>query len=101
MECYSIGTVRTDRLGLPVSLVGEKQNETAQEAPVNIERGTFKIAELAQISCFRALRWWNNTAVYMLASGGSVQFDRVVRRDKRTGEQAEIACPRVWKKTKP
>ncbi|KAJ8516774.1 hypothetical protein ON010_g18408 [Phytophthora cinnamomi] len=33
----------------------------------------------------------------MLTSGGSIELDRVVRRDKRTGQQAEVACPRVLK----
>ncbi|POM71657.1 Hypothetical protein PHPALM_11741 [Phytophthora palmivora] len=46
---------------------------------------------------FRALQWWDNKAVYMLASGGSVALDRVVRRNRLTGEQAEVACPRVLK----
>ncbi|KAG4058093.1 hypothetical protein PC123_g6933 [Phytophthora cactorum] len=30
-------------------------------------------------------------------SGGSVELDRAVRREKLTGDQAEVACPRVLK----
>ncbi|KAG3254376.1 hypothetical protein PI124_g1076 [Phytophthora idaei] len=33
----------------------------------------------------------------MLSTGGSVEFDRIVRRDKLTGEQMEVACPRIVK----
>ncbi|GMF42308.1 unnamed protein product [Phytophthora fragariaefolia] len=33
----------------------------------------------------------------MLSWGGSIELDRVVRRDKITGQQAQVACPRVLK----
>lgn len=102
MGFYSVGTVQTDRLGLPASLVGEKKKGEKKKKPIKnrparIERGTFDVTEHRQIPGFRALRWWDNKAVYMLASGGSVEMDRVVRRDKQTGEQGEVACPRVLK----
>lgn len=102
MGFYTVGTVQTDRLGLPVSIVGEKKKgEKKKKLPKNrsahIERGTFEVTEHKQILGFRALRWWDNKAVYMLASGGSVDLDRVVRRDKQTGGQTEAVCPRVLK----
>ncbi|GMF44419.1 unnamed protein product [Phytophthora fragariaefolia] len=80
---YSIGTVQTDRLGLPVSLVGEKlkkgekKKKPPKNRPASIERGTFEVADLITVPRYRALRWWDNKAVYMLASGGSVELDRV------------------------
>ncbi|KAF1783197.1 hypothetical protein GQ600_18160 [Phytophthora cactorum] len=42
------------------------------------------------------LHWWDNRPVRMLCTGGSAELDRVVRREK-SGEQTEVACPRVLK----
>ncbi|POM81831.1 Hypothetical protein PHPALM_147 [Phytophthora palmivora] len=99
MGFYTAGTVQTNRLGLPVSLLegeqrGGKKRKPPKRRPVTIERGTFEVADHAHIQGLRAIRWWDNRAVYRLASGGSVELDRVVCRDKLTGEQAEVPCPR-------
>jgi hypothetical protein len=68
MGSYSIGTVQTDRLGLPESIVGKKEKGKKKKAPRNrsksIERGTFEVTEHTQVPGFRALRWWDNKAVY-------------------------------------
>ncbi|POM73876.1 Hypothetical protein PHPALM_9236 [Phytophthora palmivora] len=68
MGCYSIGTVRTDRLVLPASLIDEKKNGEKHKKPpkmrtANIERGTSEI-RARQISGFRALRWWDTIDVH-------------------------------------
>ncbi|POM70353.1 Hypothetical protein PHPALM_13220 [Phytophthora palmivora] len=68
MGCYSIGTVRTDRLVLPASLIGEKKNGEKHKKPpkmrtANIERGTSEI-RARQISGFIALRWWGTIDVH-------------------------------------
>ncbi|ETK83389.1 hypothetical protein L915_11389, partial [Phytophthora nicotianae] len=44
----------------------------------------------------KAVCWWDNRPVHLLCAGGSVEQDRVVRREK-SGEQAEVACPKVLK----
>ncbi|GMF56984.1 unnamed protein product [Phytophthora fragariaefolia] len=104
MGFYSIGTIQTDRLGLPVSIVGDKKEgekkkkkKPPKNRPKNIERGTFEVTAHLQVPGLRVLRWWDNKAIYMLAFGGSVEFDRVVRCDKLSGEQTTVACPRVLK----
>ncbi|ETO85715.1 hypothetical protein F444_00650 [Phytophthora nicotianae P1976] len=85
---YTIGTIRTDRRGLPVSLVGkkakkgEKKVKAPRSRPANIDRGTYTVTESNAVPGLRALRWW---------------LDRVVRRDKLSGQQAEVACPRILK----
>ncbi|POM58986.1 Hypothetical protein PHPALM_36296 [Phytophthora palmivora] len=82
MGFYTVGTVQTNRLGLPVSLLegeqrGGKKRKPLKRRPVTIERGTFEVADHAHIQGLRAIRWWDNRAVYLLASGGSVELDRV------------------------
>ncbi|KAG2786086.1 hypothetical protein PC129_g14097 [Phytophthora cactorum] len=56
MGFYTVGTVQTDRLRLPVSIVGEKKKKPPQNRPDRIERGTFEATEHKQIPGFRALR---------------------------------------------
>ncbi|KAE9037189.1 hypothetical protein PR002_g6708 [Phytophthora rubi] len=104
MGFYSIGTVRTDRLGLSTKLIpkkkpGEKKKppKIPKNRPASIERGTFIVAEALHVPAMRVLRWWDTRAVHMLSTGGSVQPDRIVRRETLTGEQQEVACPRVVK----
>ncbi|GMF52845.1 unnamed protein product [Phytophthora fragariaefolia] len=63
----------------------------------NIERGTFIVTDALEIPGMRLLRWWDTRAVHMLTTGASVEMDRIVRRDKLTGTQSEVACPRVVK----
>ncbi|POM74126.1 Hypothetical protein PHPALM_8959 [Phytophthora palmivora] len=95
---YSIGTVQIDHLGLPVSLVGQKkEGENKKTKPQKNRPGTFEVAGNLKVPGLRALRRWDSKAVYMLASGGSVEMDRVVWLNKQTGQQAEVACPRVLK----
>ncbi|POM60489.1 hypothetical protein PHPALM_30649 [Phytophthora palmivora] len=59
---------------------------------VMTNRGTFTVADNKLISIIRAVCWWDNRPVHLLAAGGSVEQDRV-----KNGEQAELACPRVLK----
>lgn len=55
------------------------------------------MADSLHVPEMRVLRWWDTRAVHVLSTGGSVQQDRIVRRDAMSGEQQEIACPRVVK----
>ncbi|OWZ00911.1 LOW QUALITY PROTEIN: hypothetical protein PHMEG_00027797 [Phytophthora megakarya] len=45
----------------------------------------------------KAVQWYDNQGVHILAAGGSGQKDRIVRRDDVTAEQAELMAPRVIK----
>uniref|UniRef100_H3H3G5 CCHC-type domain-containing protein n=1 Tax=Phytophthora ramorum TaxID=164328 RepID=H3H3G5_PHYRM len=90
--------------GLSIQLIpkkkkGEKQKppKIPKNRPASIERGTFIVADALQIPGMRLLRWWDTRAVHMLSTGGSVETNRIVRREKRTGEQTEVACPRIVK----
>uniref|UniRef100_H3GNY3 PiggyBac transposable element-derived protein domain-containing protein n=1 Tax=Phytophthora ramorum TaxID=164328 RepID=H3GNY3_PHYRM len=79
---------------------GEKKKppKTPKNRPASIERGTFIVTDALQIPGMRLLRWWDTRAVHMLSTGGSVESDRIVRREKLTGEQqTQVACPRVVK----
>ncbi|RAW25894.1 hypothetical protein PC110_g17703 [Phytophthora cactorum] len=89
---YSIGTVITRRLGLCDAIIVKMKNKR----PVNIERGSLTYAESTQVADLKMLHWWDNRPVRMLCTGGSAELDRVVRREK-SGEQTEVACPRVLK----
>ncbi|POM58794.1 Hypothetical protein PHPALM_36511 [Phytophthora palmivora] len=104
MGLYLIGAVRTDRQGLSTKLIPKKKKgdkkkppKTPKNRPANIERGTFVVAEALHIPAMRVLRWWDTRPVHMLSTGGSVEPDRIVRRDKLTGEQQEVMCPRIVK----
>ncbi|KAF1784929.1 hypothetical protein GQ600_7895 [Phytophthora cactorum] len=44
----------------------------------------------------KAVCLWDNRPVQLLSTGGSIDPDRVARREK-SGEQAEVACPRILK----
>ncbi|POM74075.1 Hypothetical protein PHPALM_9008 [Phytophthora palmivora] len=88
-------TVRTDRQGLSSKLIpkkkkGDKTNppKIPKNRPTNIERGVFTVAEALRVSGMK---------IHMLSTGGSVEVDRIVRRDKLTGEQQEVTCPRIVK----
>ncbi|KAF1786698.1 hypothetical protein GQ600_9698 [Phytophthora cactorum] len=41
----------------------------------------------------------DNRPVHLLSTGGSIDQERIARRDK-SGEQAEVACPRILKNYK-
>ena len=93
MGFYAVGTVRTDRQGLSSKLIPKKrQGETKKppkiptNRPAAIERGRFEVSESVKIPKMTLLRWWNTRAVHMLKTGGSLETDRIVRRDKLTGE---------------
>ncbi|EGZ30732.1 hypothetical protein PHYSODRAFT_470885, partial [Phytophthora sojae] len=103
MGFYSIGTVRTDCLGLSTKLIPKKKGDKKKppkipkNRPASIERGTYIVSDALHIPGMRVLRWWDTRAVHMLSTGGSVAMDRIVRRDKMTGEQHEVVCPRIVK----
>ncbi|KAG3206458.1 hypothetical protein PC128_g730 [Phytophthora cactorum] len=104
MGFYSIGTVRTDRQGLSHQLLPKKKicdKKQPLMIPKNrltsIERGTFMVPDAVHVPKMRLLRWWNTREGHILSTGGSVEFDRIVRREKLTGEQMEVACPRIVK----
>ncbi|POM81165.1 Hypothetical protein PHPALM_899 [Phytophthora palmivora] len=100
MGFYSIGTDQSDRIGLPAVLGGENKNDQKKKKlpkhrPASIERGAFEVTDHMYVPEFHSLRWWVNKAVYMPGSGGSVVLDRVVCRNRLTGEQAKVTCPLV------
>ncbi|OWZ05090.1 hypothetical protein PHMEG_00022888 [Phytophthora megakarya] len=104
MGFYSVGTVRTDRQGLSTMLIpkrkkGEQKKppKIPKNRPANIGRGTFVVSEALHIPGLRVMRWWDTRAVHMLSTGGSIQPDRIVLRNTLTGEQQEVACPRIVK----
>ncbi|POM62791.1 hypothetical protein PHPALM_28008 [Phytophthora palmivora] len=86
MGFYSVGT-------------GDKKKppKIPKNRSANIERGTFIVAEALHTPTMQILRWWDTRAVHILSTGGSVQYDRIVRRDTLTGEQQELACPSIVK----
>ncbi|KAE8994147.1 hypothetical protein PR001_g17567 [Phytophthora rubi] len=89
---YSIGTVMTNRRGLCKEIVEKKK-----KSPADVDRGTYTFAANKLVPCIKAVSWWDNRPVNLLAAGGSIEQDRVVRREK-DGTQAEVACPRILKK---
>jgi hypothetical protein len=91
MGFYTVGTVMTNRLGLCKKVVDKRKKR-----PSTIDRGTFSVSEALQVPGMTMLCWWDNRPVHFLCTGGSLQMDRVARREK-TGAQAEVACPRVVK----
>ncbi|KAK1930142.1 hypothetical protein P3T76_014376 [Phytophthora citrophthora] len=96
MEFYAIGL--SDKL-IPKKKKGDKKKppKIPKNRPKNSDRGTFIVAESLHVLAMRVLRWWDTRGVYLLCTGGSVQPDRVVRRDVMSGEQHAVACPRVVK----
>lgn len=91
MGFYSVGTVQTNRRGLCKAIVDKRKKR-----PADVDRGTFTVAEALQVPSMRAISWWDNRPVHFLCSGGSIEMDRVARRD-RSGDQVEVECPRVIK----
>lgn len=88
---YSIGTVMTNRRGLCKEIVEKKKKR-----PADVDRGIYTFATNKLVPCIKAVSWWDNRPVHLLAAGGSIEQDRVVRREK-DGTQAEVACPRILK----
>ncbi|KAJ8578589.1 hypothetical protein ON010_g617 [Phytophthora cinnamomi] len=86
MGFYSIGTKNK-----------KKPPKIPMNRPTSIERGTYVVADALYIPDTRVMCWWYTRAVHMLSTGGSVTMDRIVRRDKVTGEQQDVACPRIVK----
>ncbi|KAK1942774.1 PiggyBac transposable element-derived protein 4 [Phytophthora citrophthora] len=84
---------------IPKKKKGDKKKppKIPKNRPKNIDRGTFIVAESLHVPAMRVLRWWDTRAVHLLCTGGSVQPGLVVRRDVMSGEQHEVACPRVVK----
>ncbi|KAG1709489.1 hypothetical protein DVH05_028647 [Phytophthora capsici] len=88
---YSIGTIMTNRKGFCKAIVEKKK-----QRPATVPRGLYTVTESTVVPCMKAVCWWDNRPVHLLSAGGSIQQDRVVRREK-SGEQAEVACPRILK----
>lgn len=91
MGFYSIGTVMTNRRGFCKEIIVKKKKR-----PADVHRGTYAVAESTLVPSMKAVCWWDNRPVHLLCAGGSTEQDRVVRRAK-SGEQVEVACPRVLK----
>ncbi|OWZ18592.1 LOW QUALITY PROTEIN: hypothetical protein PHMEG_0007295 [Phytophthora megakarya] len=83
---YSIGTVMTNRRGFCEAIVEKKEKR-----PAGVHRGEFVVAENKQVPCIKAVCWWDNRPVHLLAAGDSVKQDRVVRCEK----SGELSYPRI------
>ncbi|ETP13112.1 hypothetical protein F441_11634, partial [Phytophthora nicotianae CJ01A1] len=86
-----IGTVMTNRRGFCKGIIVKKKKR-----PTDVPHGTYTVAKSKFVPSIKAVCWWDNRPVHLLCAGGSVEQDRVVRREK-SGEQAEVACPKVLK----
>ncbi|KAF1788775.1 hypothetical protein GQ600_17434 [Phytophthora cactorum] len=73
---HCVGTVMTIRRGFCKDIVEEKKQ------PLIVYCGAGMKAD--------------NRPVHLLSTGGSIDQERIARRDK-SGEQAEVACPRILK----
>ncbi|ETP03622.1 hypothetical protein F441_19424, partial [Phytophthora nicotianae CJ01A1] len=75
---YSIGTVMTNRRGLCTESIVKKK----KTRPASVDRGTYTVAQSTLVPSIHAVCWWDNRPVHLLCAGGSVEQDRVVRREK-------------------
>ncbi|KAG2840833.1 hypothetical protein PC111_g3317 [Phytophthora cactorum] len=69
----------------------------SNKRPAHIERGTYEVATSVHIPAVKAIRWYDNQGVHVLATGGSAQQDRIVRRDPITTTEVEVMAPRAVK----
>lgn len=100
MNFYSLGTIMTNRKGLCKAILPKKTKNGRKESkkrPAQIVKGTYDVATLQKVPSIKAVRWWDNQAVYLLAAGGSAVPDRIVRRNPVAGDQTELMCPRIVK----
>uniref|UniRef100_H3GUJ8 Uncharacterized protein n=1 Tax=Phytophthora ramorum TaxID=164328 RepID=H3GUJ8_PHYRM len=81
----------TNRRGFCKAVVNKKKKR-----PKDIPRGTLTYARSKLVREMAAICWWDSKPVHFLSVGGNLTLDRVARREK-TGEQNEVACPKVIK----
>jgi hypothetical protein len=86
---YAIGTVMTNRLGFPKTLIDKRKTR-----PRSVPRGSFVYAASKHIPSMSAVVWWDNKPVHMLCTGAAMTLDVVSRREK-SGVLAQVPCPRV------
>lgn len=91
MGFYTIGTIMTNRRGFCKAVVSSKKTR-----PKGIPRGALTFARSKHVKKMTSICWWDSKPVHFLSVGGNLELDRVVRREK-TGEQNEVACPKVIK----
>ncbi|GMF42383.1 unnamed protein product [Phytophthora fragariaefolia] len=87
MGFYCVGTIMRNRIGYCKAVIEKKKTR-----PKDIERGSYKIAKSKLVPGMTAISWWDSRPVHFLSTGGSLELDRVVRRDA-SGEQHEVPCP--------
>ena len=100
MKFYTVGTIMMNRQGLCEAILPPKQKNgrrASNKRPRNVERGTYELVHSAHVPVMKAVRWYDNQGVHILATGGSGDRDRIVRRNQETGEEVEMMAPRIVK----
>ncbi|OWZ03508.1 hypothetical protein PHMEG_00024753 [Phytophthora megakarya] len=77
MGFYCVGTIQTNRLGYCKEIICKKKTR-----PKDKDRGSCKISESTHVPGLRAICWMDFKPVHFLTCGGSVELNRVVRKDK-------------------
>jgi len=76
---YSIGTIEMKRVGFPNLLrppaTGNKTKKQSSRRPAHVARGSTTIAVANNCPRMTLSRWWDNKAVYVLATGASTKME--------------------------
>uniref|UniRef100_H3H361 PiggyBac transposable element-derived protein domain-containing protein n=1 Tax=Phytophthora ramorum TaxID=164328 RepID=H3H361_PHYRM len=100
MNFYNVGTIMMNKPGLREAILPLKMKNgrrASNKRPAHIPRGTFEVATSKDVPLVKAIRWYDKQGVHVLATGGSAEYDRIVRRDPLTGQDAELIAPRIVK----
>lgn len=100
MKIYTVGTIMMSKRGLCEAILPKKLKNgrrASNKRPADIERGTYDVVTSVHVPGMKTIRWWDKQGVHVLATGGSSEQDRIVRRDPMTREEAEMMAPRIVK----
>jgi hypothetical protein len=67
-KVYVVGTTQTRRLGFPDML-----KDPRKKRPKEVVHGSYAIARSRAVPGLVACRWWDSRAVYILATGSSLE----------------------------
>ena len=92
MGYYSVGTISTNRVGLPAFIrFGFKK-----QAPKNVMRGHYKIAENRNQPNMFVTAWVDSKPCYFLSTGVSAK-KAMLKRKLKNGNRVEFQCPQLVK----
>ena len=91
MRIYTIGTIKTDRLGYDKNVVHK-----GKKNPRGVNRGEFVFSRAQDLPTMMSTCWFDSKPVHFISTGATATESTVHRRE-RHGPPERVPCPKVIK----